>query len=250
MPATTSRPSLGLDSFERSAEGFLLAPGAPPDVRGESVGQQAMQSRLVPRIYERLWRPAIFTVVSGGRLGATEQRTVLRSLRLKGDERVLDVACGPGNTTRPLLGALGPAAQVVGFDASPTMLRQAVAETADPRADYVLGDAARLPFEDGAFDAVSCVAALHLIAAPFDVLGELVRVLRPGGRIALLVTCERGPGPLRPLLNAFPQATGVRMFGRDEFRQGLERLGLTVEQQKLHGMFQLVSALKPEAAGG
>ena len=43
MPASTSRPSLGLDSLKRSAEGFLLAPGAPPDVRGESIGQQAMQ---------------------------------------------------------------------------------------------------------------------------------------------------------------------------------------------------------------
>lgn len=250
MPASTSRPSLGLDSLKRSAEGFLLAPGAPPDVRGESIGQQAMQSRLVPRIYERLWRPAIFAVVAGGRLGSTEQRSVLRALHLQGDERVLDVACGPGNTTRPLLDALGPDAQVVGFDASPTMLRQAVADTDDARAEYVLGDAARLPFEDGAFDAVSCLAALHLIANPLHVLGEMVRVLRPGGRIALLVTCERGPRALRPVINAFPQATGVRMFGRDELRQALERHGLAVEQQSLHGMFQLVSAVKPGPAGG
>jgi ubiquinone/menaquinone biosynthesis C-methylase UbiE len=205
-----------------------------------------MQSKLLPRIYERIWRPVGFTAVTG-RLGSTLQRDVLDALHLQGDERVLDVACGPGNTTRAMLAELGPSAEMVGFDAAATMLRQAVAETDDERASYVHGDAHTLPFPDDAFDAVSCQAALHLMHDPSHALGEMVRVLRPGGRIALLVTCERGPGPLRTLFNRLPEAAGITMFGRDEFRRTVETAGLTAERQLRYGWFQLVSATKPEA---
>jgi ubiquinone/menaquinone biosynthesis C-methylase UbiE len=134
---------------------------------------------------------------------------------------------------------------VIGLDASESMLRQAAAETADKRVSYVLGDAAALPFPDDSFDAVSCMAALYLMDEPYHVIAELVRVLRPGGRIALLASCERGPQSLQPVLTAPSRMSGIRVFNRDELRDRLILLGLTDVRQEVHGMFQLVSAHLP-----
>ena len=52
-------------------------------------------------------------------------------------------------------------------------------------------DELRLPFDDGAFHAVCCFAALHRISEPIGVLREMVRVLAPRRRIALLTSCGR-----------------------------------------------------------
>ena len=73
------------------------------------------------------------------------------------------------------------------------MLEVAVRDTASGNVAYVRGDARDLPFRDGSFDAVCCFAALYLIEEPMRALAEIVRVLAPGGRVALLSSCNRGP---------------------------------------------------------
>lgn len=240
----TTRPTLDLAGFTRTHEGILIPPGGRPEV-ASSFGQQAMQSSFIPKIYERYWRPLTFGVIAGGKLGRIDPRGAAASLELAGDAQVLDVACGPGNTTRPLLAHLGPHGQVIGLDASETMLIQAAAETADERVSYVLGDAAALPFADNTFDAVSCMAALYLMEEPYHAIAELVRVLRPGGRIALLASCKRGPAGVQPAVTAATKLSGIRMFDREELRERLILLGLADVRQEIHGMFQLVTAHLP-----
>ena len=95
------------------------------------------------------------------------------------------------------------------------MLAQAVRETPghDP-VGYVRADAADLPFADATFDAISCYGALYLMDDPFAALHEMVRVLKPGGRIAVLTTCARGPSHLRRPSVAASQLAPLRLFER------------------------------------
>jgi len=216
------------------------------DATGSHPGQRWMASRALPLIYERVWRPL------GGRLlmGAAgpdmreERRIALEMLSLAGGERVLDVGCGPGNFTRTFALAAGEGL-VVGLDASATMLERAVAETDAGNVAYVRADAAALPFRDGSFDAVCCFAALYLIEHPARALEEISRVLAPGGRVALLSSCSRGPLPVavtRPIVKSL---TGVRMFGRDELTRALSARGLTDVRRRVSGLAQFVAASKP-----
>lgn len=110
---------------------------------------------------------------------------------LAGVERplVLDVATGTGRLPLALLrerfGASG--GRIVGLDLSRGMLRQARAKLrpfAD-RIDLVWQDAGCLPFDDGAFDAVTCLESLEFMPRPREALAEMARVLAPGGVLYL-----------------------------------------------------------------
>lgn len=97
---------------------------------------------------------------------------------LGGVTELLDVGTGTGLLLRAL--PAGPA-RLTGVDRSAGML--AVARGALPGARFEQADAARLPFDDDAFDVVACVTALHLFADAEAALREWRRVLRPDGRI-------------------------------------------------------------------
>jgi SAM-dependent methyltransferase len=107
---------------------------------------------------------------------------VLGALRNVPPGRVLDVGCGTGRLAarvrRELTGT-----HVVGCDFSAGMLRHARAR--DARIPWVQGDAGRLPFRDGAFDAVVSTEAFHWFPDPVGALVEMRRVLRPEGRLLL-----------------------------------------------------------------
>ncbi len=113
-----------------------------------------------------------------------------RALYLIPAPLVLDVATGTGRLPRALLRQPAFEGRVIGLDLSRRMLREAVQMTAQfaDRLTYIWQDARRLPFDDGTFDAVTCLEALEFTPNPQDVLAELVRVLRPGG---VLVTSNR-----------------------------------------------------------
>lgn len=106
---------------------------------------------------------------------------------LEGVERplVLDVATGTGRLPLALLrerfASVG--GRIVGLDLSRGMLRQARAKLLpySDRVNLVWQDASRLPFEDGTFDAVTCLESLEFMPRPCEVLAEMVRVLAPGG---------------------------------------------------------------------
>lgn len=110
------------------------------------------------------------------------ERRVARLLApLAGDERVLDAGCGTG----ALAYALAPrVAEVVGVDSGSTLLETA-RESAPAGCTFLLGDVTALPFEYGSFDICGCLRVLHHVRRPELVVAELVRVLRPGGRLLL-----------------------------------------------------------------
>jgi demethylmenaquinone methyltransferase / 2-methoxy-6-polyprenyl-1,4-benzoquinol methylase len=136
---------------------------------------EAMFDRIAPR-YDALNRVLTFRMDVGWRRAAVD------SLHLTRGDRVLDLACGTGDLCRTLAGAgAGP----VGVDFSAGMLH--AARTAAP---LVRADALRLPFTEGAFDALTCGFALRNFAALSPVFAECARVLRPGARVALLDVAE------------------------------------------------------------
>jgi ubiquinone/menaquinone biosynthesis C-methylase UbiE len=209
------------------------------DPTGAGVGQRAMVSSVVPRIYERVWRPLLAPLLMGGR--RDDVALALEMLAVERGDAVLDVGCGPGNFTRAFARATGDGL-VVGLDASRTMLEQAAREANPPNVRYVRGDAAALPFPDGAFDGVCCFAALYFIERPLRAIDEMVRVLAPGGRIALLASVVRGPLPAGATDAVVRRATGTRMFGRDELTRVLADRGLGQIDQRVAGLAQFVSA--------
>jgi SAM-dependent methyltransferase len=206
--------------------------------------QALMHTTVVPRIYRRWWRPTLSRVAKGvaGPSMADERTMVREALRLAAGDTVLDVACGPGNFTRELGRLVGDGGLAVGIDASRPMLDVAVRDAAGPSTAYVRGDAVRLPFADGAFDAVCCFAALHLFAEPLTALDHMLRVLAPGGRIAILTSARAGAGPVRVLGPFAARAGGMRMFERDEITTALAERGAHRIRQRVFGAAQFVSA--------
>ena len=229
----------------RLDDGYLDLLG-DEDPTGAHPGQRLMVSRLLPLVYERLWRPLGGRLLMGvlGPGTAGEHRIALEMLEPSPADRILDVGCGPGNFTREFA-AEATDGLVVGLDASKTMLARAVAEPGGPNLAYVRGDASALPFRDATFQGVCCFAALYLIEDPGRAIGEIVRVLAPGGRVALLSSCNRGPLPAT-LTNAVVRtASGVRVFGRDDLTRALREHGLTRVAQRVSGWAQFVSGRKP-----
>ena len=104
---------------------------------------------------------------------------------LSPDWIALDVACGAAHVAQEVAPRVR---QVVGIDLIPALLGLAAARLAAAGIRNVLlqeGDAAALPFTDGAFDLVVCRAALHHFPDPAVQVAEMARVCRPGGRVVV-----------------------------------------------------------------
>lgn len=223
--------------------GFLDVLGESTSSPAPTFAQRAMNSPFVATVYERLWRPSAFYVASGVTSRA-EQRRAASALRLAGAARLLDVACGPGNFTAPLAAELPEGGLAVGFDISEPMLTRAVRDNSGARTCYVRGDARTLPFADETFDAVCCFGALYLMPEPFGVAREMVRVLAPGGRIAILTSYATGVPPLRQVLTGGARVIGLEMFDRNAFVDLFASAGLVDIEQQTQRVLQFVAARK------
>ncbi len=120
------------------------------------------------------------------------QQLALDALELAPDSRVLDVGCGTGNAPIQVAARL-PRGRAFGVDISPAMIdaarRKLSAELAG-RVEFSVGSSADLPFEDGALTHVLCTNSFHHYPDPARALGEMRRVLVPGGQ---LVVFENAP---------------------------------------------------------
>jgi ubiquinone/menaquinone biosynthesis C-methylase UbiE len=212
-----------------------------------SLVQRAMQHPLLASVYERAWRPFFGWAFMGFDLDHLrhERALTVAALRLGPGDVVLDVACGPGNFTAAFAAAVAPTGRAIGIDLSAPMLDRARATNAHPRATYLRGDATRLPFRDGSLDAVNCYAALYLIPDPYAAFDEMLRVLRPGGRIAVMTSRESPHAWFRPAQARVLGASGLRMFGTDEFTGRLRAAGFSEISQEIHGVAQYVAATAP-----
>jgi SAM-dependent methyltransferase len=225
-------------------DGYLDLLGSA-DRHSRSPAQRLMLTRGLPVVYERWWRPAWGRVLMGPLGPDTAGEREL--LELGPGDTALDIACGPGNFVRDFAGSVGKRGLVVGLDTSATMLARAVRDTAtSPNVAYVRGDAIRLPFRDGSFDAICCFAALHLFDEPLAALDAMARVLAPGGRVAILTSARAPltPAPVGALVGA---ATGLRVFGRDEITTALEERGFEDVRRRISGLAQFVGARRAAA---
>lgn len=135
--------------------------------------------------------------------------------------RILDVACGPGATTKRLLRRF-PAEMVTGINISEAQL--AAARERVPGSSFLLMDAAQLAFADEQFDAVICVEAAFHFNTRERFLQEAMRVLKPGGTLVLTDMMFRGF--MRPVgdFGQVPPANFVRTI--DEYRDRWAACGL------------------------
>ena len=145
-------------------------------------GVRRMFDRIAP-VYDLMNR-----VMTAGLDGRWRAATVAAAVR-PGD-RVLDACCGTGDLA--LAARRAGAGEVVGLDFSGRMLERARAKA--PQLEWVQGDVLALPFADASFDAATVGFGVRNVDDLEAGVHELRRVLRPGGRLAILeITTPRGP---------------------------------------------------------
>lgn len=120
---------------------------------------------------------------------AATRAQYLDLLDLRPADRVLDAGCGSGVVTRDVARRLGPGGRVTGLDPGPGFLAAArrLAEEAGlaDRIEFREGDVRALPFADAAFDVAMAVTVLSHVSGGEGAVPELVRVVRPGGRVGV-----------------------------------------------------------------
>ncbi len=132
------------------------------------------------------------------------RRKTVAALQLEGQSspRVLDLATGTADLALRIA-VTHPASRVVGLDPSVGMLDvgrgKVRAEGLEDRVELVVGDAQALPFEDDAFDGVTMAFGIRNVPDRAKALAEMARVVRPGGRVAILELSEPRAGILGPL---------------------------------------------------
>ena len=118
-----------------------------------------------------------------------QREQFMRLLGLRPGERVLDVGSGPGFLTEAMAQTVGAAGAVCGIEISEPLLAFSRARCAHlPWIEYRHGDAAQLPIDDGCFDVAVSTQVLEYVADVDKAIAELFRVVRRGGRIAIMDT--------------------------------------------------------------
>jgi ubiquinone/menaquinone biosynthesis C-methylase UbiE len=146
--------------------------------------------KAVTQVQQQIWSKGDFAMVASIVYNASEN--LAESLQLVPDERVLDVACGSGN------GAISAARRTwggtVGADYVPSLLERGRerAEAERLEVEFVEADAQNLPFEDASFDVAMSIYGAMFAPDQQKAADELLRVVKPGGRIGMGNWCPDG----------------------------------------------------------
>lgn len=119
-----------------------------------------------------------------GRVFVDREHEIIEGLNLRPDNRVLEVGVGTGIA----LDAYPPYAHIVAIDPSLDMLKHAAARVKENNWGHIelrQGDALNLDFPDNSFDYVTSFHVLTVVPDPYRMMSEMVRVCKPGGRIAI-----------------------------------------------------------------
>jgi len=153
-----------------------------------------------------------------------ELMTLARTVGVSAGSAVLDACCGNGGLTLHLARETG--CRVVGVDSDPEAIRLAATAATTRgltgRADFLVGEAARLPLA-GPFDAALLLETMLSIQDKGRVLRELARLVRPGGRVGL--TLEEGPTLSHDERLGMPEGDAIWLVTADEFRALLHAAG-------------------------
>jgi len=149
------------------------------------VSESEKVARSAAEVYEEFFVPALLQEWAN---------RVIEAARIQPGQSVLDVACGTGVLARTIAERIGPNGAVIGVDPSEGML--AVARRKAPALEWRDGRAEALPFEANNFDAVVSQFGLMFFEDRRLAIQEMMRVLRPGGRLAVAVwdSVENFPG--------------------------------------------------------
>ncbi len=134
-------------------------------------------------------RSRVFEMLAGR--GTDSSQVPLRArfyklARVAPGQRIVDVGCGTGVDTRALARLAAPGGSVLGVDPSGALIDEARRTTpADLGVRYERAEGEKLPAVDGAFDLAVAITTLSHVADPAPIVREMVRVVRPGGRVAL-----------------------------------------------------------------
>ena len=138
----------------------------------DSTAAQAFETFMVPTIFGP-W-----------------SRLVVDQIAPKPGESLLDVACGTGTAARYAAGLVAPGGSVAAIDIDAAMVAHGRTLEGADAVDWRVGDAQALPWSDAAFDAVLCVQGYQFFPDRLKALGEMRRVMKPGGRLAVTVFCS------------------------------------------------------------
>ena len=118
-----------------------------------------------------------------------QRQEFLNAIALDAGEKVLDVGSGPGFLAKIMAEKVKPHGSVYGVDVSEFLLNVARSNTSEKEGlEYLYGDATELPFPDEYFDTLVCAQVLEYVKDADKALREFHRVVRKGGKIALLDT--------------------------------------------------------------
>ncbi len=126
--------------------------------------------------YEQFFVPAIFDQWPS---------RIIEAAGVGDGDRVLEVGCGTGVLAREVIKRVGTDGGVVGLDLSESML--GVARGICPDVDFRQGNAMDLPLDDESFDVAIASFVLMFVPDPVQAVGEMWRVLKPGGRLVITV---------------------------------------------------------------
>src|SRR6476646_1293448 len=169
----------------------------------------AVDLEAVKQAQQKTWSEGDFSMVAGVITRVADE--LAEALEIVPDERVLDVACGSGNGS--LAAARRAWGNTVGADFVPALLERGRERAAAERLDveFVEADAQDLPFTEGSFDVAMSIFGAMFAPDQGKAASELLRVVRPGGRIGMANwTPEGGLGSLfRTISEHAPPPPGV-----------------------------------------
>jgi len=155
----------------------------------------------------------------------------------------LDVGCGSGILIKNLL-ALNSNIKLYGLDITPKMVEVAKRKFInDPDVEITLGSAIKMPYKDNSFDYVTCASSFHHHPDPLQSAKEMVRVLKPGGKLLILDMCIEGL--LRKILfkveNVYHNEGKVYRLTNKEMHDLYEKVGLKDIKQSTFLYFTLIT---------
>lgn len=166
-----------------------------------------------------------------------QERKLIEGYRLPARAQILDLGCGPGEVSLRLLELL-PDASLLGLDADATHLERARQRCRQygERAKFVTGDALNLDLGERRFDLCVCRHFLHAVPRPAQVVENLVRLCKPGGRVHIVAE-DYGMLTFHPVAEdidafwregpaRFGQATGTDLYSGRKIFTMLRQLGV------------------------